>query len=69
MTQTSNSLVRENERFYFRRITDWCELGRFESALESLGNMERFEMVSRMFVDTMLDSIAKIAESVGYRFR
>ena len=61
----SDTLIEDNERFYSGRLTFLCEAGKFESVLETLGNMEELQMVRRVFVDKMMETIIKIADIVG----
>ena len=61
----TDTLIKDNERFYSGRLTFLCEAGKFESVLETLGNMEELQMVRRVFVDKMMETIIKIADIVG----
>jgi len=63
----SDTLIEDNERFYSSRLKLICESGRFESVLETLGNMEELQMVRKVFVDKMMEAIIEIADIVGYK--
>ena len=60
-SHTTDPIVVDNERFYLKRLIDITEKGRIEQVLVTLGNMEKLHMVTKQFVDYMLDIVIDIA--------